>query len=236
MADHQTKYLEEAGQRLRRQSFTFCSEYAGLLSIEKDAHQFCRINLHGGVIYDPDHVRRNGLEGALEQVRRIADETLAYMRQMEQAPLLQAEGLTGDYRLLAEFNDTVLAGHQTRFGVQFITWQRVHDRSLWQGHYFDPSSGADAFAAAKRDFATRSGLLSSGALFTPEQLAEVYRCIHETLDSPYTITDEREKCLRSAAEQIEDTVPDLAERVEMSNQAELLADMESPAGGTMQVY
>ena len=184
MTDHQTKYLEEAGQRLRRQSFTVCLEYAGLLSIEKDAHQFCRINLHGGVIYDPDHVRRNGLEGALEQVRRIADETLAYMRQMEQAPLLQA----------------------------------------------------DAFAAAKRDFATRSGLLPSSALFTPEQMAEVYRCIHETLDSPYTITDEREKCLRSAAEQIEDTVPDLAERVEMSNQAELLADMESPAGGTMQVY
>ena len=55
------------------------------------------------------------------------------------------------------------------------------------------------------------GLLSSGALFTPEQLAEMYRWI-------------------------EDTVPDLAERVEMSNQAELLADMESPAGGMMQVY
>ena len=80
------------------------------------------------------------------------------------------------------------------------------------------------------------GLLSSGALFTPEQLAEMYRCIHETLDGPYPLTDEREKCLRSAAEQIEDTVPDLAERVEMSNQAELLADMESPAGGMMQVY
>ena len=29
------------------------------------------------------------------------------------------------------------------------------------------------------------GLLSSGALFTPEQLAEMYRCIHETLDGPY---------------------------------------------------
>ena len=72
-------------------------------------------------------MRRHGLEDALNQARQIAKETLTYMRQMEQAPPLTAEGLTGDYRLLAEFNGTVLAGHPTQFEMQFITYQRPRD-------------------------------------------------------------------------------------------------------------
>ena len=44
-------------------------------------------------------------------------------KQMEAAPKLTASGLTGDYRLLADFNDVVLAGHPTQYGVQFITWE-----------------------------------------------------------------------------------------------------------------
>ncbi len=102
--------------------------------------------------------------------------------------------------------------------------------ALWQGHYYDNN-----FTAAKQDFATRSGLIPSSLLFTPEQLAEVYRSIHETLDSSYTITAEREKRLRSTAEQIEDAVPDLEKRVELSNQAELLAGMDCSGNG-MQLY
>nr|WP_304965809.1 hypothetical protein [uncultured Oscillibacter sp.] len=83
----------------------------------------------------------------------------------------------------------------------------------------------------KRDFAVRSGLLPSSALFTQEQLTEVYRSIHETLDSEYPLTDERQKLLESAAEQIEDFVPDLDERVQRSNQAEL----DAPRGGGMEL-
>ncbi len=49
---------------------------------------------------------------------------------------------------------------------------------------------------------------------------EVYRSIHETLDSG-GITEEREKILKSAAEQIEYAVPDLDERVYQSNVKEL---------------
>ena len=171
------------------------------------------INLSGGVgvPYRPEQPA-NDIASIGEGVRKAYEE------------ILVPAGM-GDVAICTELGRFMLApyGH-------LVT------RVLHQKHIHKEYIGADAFAAAKRDFATRSGLLSSGALFTPEQLAEVYRCIHETLDSPYTITDERKKCLRSAAEQIEDTVPDLAERVEMSNQAELLADMESPAGGTMQVY
>ena len=58
---------------------------------------------------------------------------------MEIAPTLKASGLDADFKLLAEFNDCVLAG---RFsgegrGVQFVTWEWGYDRKgLYHGHYF----------------------------------------------------------------------------------------------------
>jgi len=96
--------------------------------------------------------------------------------------------------------------------------------------YYGPG-GADSYIAAKQDFAVRSGLVRDGALFAPEQLTEIYRSIHETLDSEYPITEERRKLLESAAGQIERTIPDLAERVELSNQKEL--ELEPPDAGGM---
>lgn len=233
MNNLQKKYLDEVGHRLRRNGFAVLPKDAGLLQVERAGVLLCHINMHSGMCYDADLVQKNGLEDALDQVRSIAVETQAYMRQMAAAPSLLAEGLSGDYRLLAEFNHIVLAGHEREgsYGVEFITWERIRDgTALWQGHYYDNN-----FTAAKQDFATRSGLIPSSLLFTPEQLAEVYRSIHETLDSSYTITAEREKRLRSTAEQIEDAVPDLEKRVELSNQAELLAGMDCSGNG-MQLY
>lgn len=97
MNDLQKKYLTEVGQRLHLAGFEAGPEYNGLLPIKKDAHQICTINMHGGVSYDPDFVRRNGQEDVLDQARQIAVETLTYMRQMAAAPLLAADGLSGDY-------------------------------------------------------------------------------------------------------------------------------------------
>ena len=59
--------------------------------------------------------------------------------------------------------------------------------------------------------------------FTDEQLVEVYRSIHETLDGEYPITKDRHDMLISAAEQIERSVDNLDERVNLSNQQELEA-------------
>ena len=140
---------------------------------------------------------------------------------------MTASGLKGDYRLLADFNDVVLAGHPTKYGVQFVTWARIQEgTALDQGHYYGPSVGKDSYTAAKQDLAVRSGLIPRSALFTPEQLTEVYRCIQETLENSYPITDERQKCLQSTAEQIEHSVPDLDERVTLSNQKELESALE----------
>ena len=60
----------------------------------------------------------------------------------------------------------------------------------------------------------------NSALFTPEQLTEIYRAIHGTLWSRCPITNERQQLLAEAARQIEHSIPDLEERVSRSQRQE----------------
>ena len=59
----------------------------------------------------------------------IAARTLEYMTAMETAPQPEASGLEGDYRILADFNGTILAGTHSKRGIQFVTWDRDYDRT-----------------------------------------------------------------------------------------------------------
>ena len=52
-----------------------------------------------------------------------------YQKLMEQAPQIIASGLEGDYRALVEFNNVVLAGHQTSYGMEFVTWEWVQNHT-----------------------------------------------------------------------------------------------------------
>ena len=203
----QEKYLTEVGHRLRRAGFEAGPEYSGLLPIKKDAHHLCTIDMHGSVSYDPDFVRKNGQEDALDQARQIAVETLTYMRQMAAAPLLTADGLSGDYRVLAEFDNVVLAGHEREggCGVEFITWERIQNGTgLWQGNYYENN-----YAAAKQNFATRSGLIPSALLFTPEQMAVIFDAAQNMTTEGLVSNPKQEKLLEQVMEQIEEVVPEV---------------------------
>ncbi len=136
------------------------------------------------------------------------------MTLLEQAPPLQAQSLTGDYRLLADFNGAVLAAHPTRLGVQFVTWDWSFDRTgLNQGNYFQEN-----YAGAKQDFAIRAGLISKQQIFNQEQLIEIYRCCSDTLDAGYDLTAEQEKCIRGVQEQIAIAAPDALNRIREQEQ------------------
>lgn len=234
--EERSRYFKELTLNLQHEGFTVGAEADGLLPVKLNGQRLCLALESGGVRYWKEDAADDSRREALDRVTAITKATAEYMSQMETAPQLAASGLKGDYRLLADFNDTVLAGHPTQYGVQFVTWERVQNRTaLYQGNYYGPSAGVDSYTAAKQGFATRSGLVPRSALFAPEQLTEVYRSIHETLDSGYPITVEREKLLEGVAEQIERSVPDLEERVNLSNQKELeLGSTEAPEQGGMQ--
>ena len=148
-------FFQELRRVLQRVGFTTQAERDSLLPVEWDGHPLCRITEGGGVRYRQEDVATLEREQACEQATHLAGTVREYMTLLEQAPPLRAQGLTGDFRVLADFNGTVLAGHQTKFGIHFVTWDRdFRWTGLNYGHYFQ-----DNYLAAKQDFAIRSGLV-----------------------------------------------------------------------------
>ena len=135
---------------------------------------------------------------------------------METAPQPEASGLEGDYRILADFNGTVLAGSHSKYGVQFVTWDWDYGRTgVTHGHYF-----MENYDGAKQDFVTRSGLIHKEQLFSPEQMTEIYRCCADSVDGEFfELTDKQEEVIRSVQQQIEVCVPDLNERIRQQEEA-----------------
>ena len=95
--------------------------------MELDGQPLCLILDSGGVRYWEKDIADEGRHEALERVTDIARVTDEYMSRIESAPVLKAGSLDESYKLLADFNDTVLAGHLTKYGVQFTTWDRGPD-------------------------------------------------------------------------------------------------------------
>lgn len=151
----QLRYLEEVCISLHRAGFeTKPPEDCHLPILWNDA-PLCRITGKGSVYYRREDTDTPQAEDALFRIEDIAAKTLEYMTAMETAPRLKATDLTGDYRILADFGDAVLAGHPTERGVQFVTWEWDFDhKGVHHGHYFQ-----DDYDAAKRDFTVRGRLV-----------------------------------------------------------------------------
>ena len=94
---------------------------------------------------------------------------MKYMKLLETAPPLKAESLADGYRVLAEFNGTVLAGKKTLLGAQFVTCAWDYDRrGVSNGHYY-----MEDYQTAKEDFTFRSGLMAREQVFDRERLEEL---------------------------------------------------------------
>ena len=213
------KYRIEAARNLAREGIVTEPVTDDILHVTLGGKRLCWVTDRGNIGYYREDVAEEAAQVVLDRVRDVAQTTREYMTQLEQAPPLSASGLASEagYGLLSEFNGIVLAGKITRYGAQFVTWEWVRERTgLYQGNYYGPDGGVNDYALAKRDFAVRSGLLPACTLFKQEQLAEVYRSIHKTLNGDIPLTDERRKALESVAAQIEEGVPDLSERVRLS--------------------
>ena len=155
------------------------------------------------MLYRQECVDVPGAQDALQAVIDTAKMTTEYMAILETAPLLKAGGLTGDYRVLADFSSAVLAGHPTERGVQFVTWEWDYDREgVHHGHYFQ-----EDYDAAKRDFTVRGNLVPKDALFEPEQLAEIYRALRFVREQDESLSFGRDQELAELMDQISGLLP-----------------------------
>lgn len=202
----QLRYLEEAAINLKRAGFEVGRIEDQHLPVNWNGSYLCRISGKGSVLYRQDIVDALGAQAELAQVVDIANTTREYMTMMEYAPPLKAQGLEGDYRILADFNTSVLAGHPSEHGVQFVVWDWDFDRKgVHQGGYYQ-----ECYEAAKRDFVTRSRLLPGDALFASEQLKEIYRSLDFVREQDESLTVGRDQELQEIMEQIQRLSPDAA--------------------------
>ena len=199
----QLRFLEETAIRLRQNGFTVEPIEDYHLPVCWEKGRLCRVSGKGSVLYRQECVDVPGAQDALQSVIDTAKTTSEYMAILETATLLKAGGLTGDYRILADFGSTVLAGTPTERGVQFVTWEWDFDREgVHHGHYFQGD-----YEAAKRDFTVRGGLIQKDALFEPEQLAEIYRALRFVREQDESLSFGRDQELAELMDQISGLLP-----------------------------
>ena len=211
---NQEVFFQELRRVLQREGFTTQAVQDGLLPVEWDGHPLCQISEGASTRYTHTDVDTPEREQACQRATDLACMVWEYTTLLEQAPPLRAQGLTGDFRVLADFNGTVLAGHQTKFGIHFVTWDRdFRWTGLNYGHYFQEN-----YVAAKQDFAIRSGLVPQHQVFNQEQLTEIFRCCADTLNADLNLSPKQEACIRDIQEQIESGIPDVVHRIKEQEQ------------------
>ena len=131
------QFFRELCTTLRREGSTAQPERDGLLPVEWMVLPLCKISDGASIRYAHKDVDTLERERACQKATDLACVVRKYMTLIEQAPPLKAQGPTGDFRTLSEFNGTVLAGHQTEYGVHLVTWDWSFDRKgLNQGHSY----------------------------------------------------------------------------------------------------
>ncbi len=199
----QLRYLEELKIGLVHADFEPERIEDQHLPVRWEKGRLCRISGKGSVLYRQECVDSVRAQDALQSVIDTAKMTSEYMAILETAPQLKATDLTGDYRILADFGDAVLAGHPTERGVQFVTWEWDFDRKgVHHGHYFQ-----DDYDAAKRDFTVRGRLVQKDALFEPEQLAEIYRALAFVREQDESLSFGRDQELAELMDQVGGLLP-----------------------------
>ena len=121
-AEEKVCYLREAAIVLAKEGFQLDEVHTDRLCILLDGSPLCEVTESGGVAYRNEDIYEPERIAAKDKVYEIVRNTAEYMRQMETAPFLKAGGLEDGYKVLADFNGTVLAGVQSKHGVHFVTW------------------------------------------------------------------------------------------------------------------
>ena len=197
------KFLREVEQKLLHRELDARLLEDGLIHVSWNEKPLCTVDTNGTVRFSPADIRGADEDRQLQTVTQTVAHVKEYLRIMERAPTLKAVDLDENYKILAEFDDTVLAGRMSKSGARFVTWEYDFDRrGVHTGHYF-----MQDYESAKQDFAVRAGLVESQRLFSDEQLAVIQNACEFALEDDATLSYAEEKQLHSVQEQIELLLP-----------------------------
>ena len=150
-----------------------------------------------GNFYDKD-------KSEVSPLSQIVREIYGYCAAYDKSAPLKAEGLSGKYRCLSEFNGTVLAAkYNEEYGFEFVTWDRTIDgKAVCQGKYFED------YDAAKENFAVRSGLIDENKLFDTDELEWLGKCVKFTVRHNGDLKFDDCEFLEKLNEKISENIPE----------------------------
>ena len=204
------QFLRETERQLRMAQVEATLEVDNLIHASWNGKPLCTVDANGTVRFFPNDIRGADEDRQLQTVTQTVAQVKEYLRIMERAPVLKAADLNEDYKILAEFDDTVLAGRMSKNGARFVTWEYDFDhRGVHAGHYF-----MQLYESAKQDFAVRAGLINRQRLFSDEQLTVIQNACEFSLEEDITLSYAEKKLLRSVQEQIGQLFPDTVQEQE----------------------
>lgn len=194
-------FKQELSRRLSEEGYNFSFEN-GEFSVKLNCGDVIKIR-KDDVLHSSGNFSDDGKE-AFYALYHLNREVLDYCTAYEKSSELKADGLSEKYRCLAEFNGTVLAAkYNEEYGFEFVTWDRTYDgKAVCQGKYFED------YAAAKENFATRSGLIDKDKLFTTEELERIGKCVDFTMRHNGDLNFDDCECLKKLNEKILESLPE----------------------------
>ncbi len=184
------------------------------IEIEEDKMNFIingRLELSvresGGVSFEPNCSYTPETKQLSDKVIETSKFVREYLTTIDEAPEFNVEGVGNQFKLIAQFNNTVLAARTMQDeNVEFVTWER-DSSGVSAGHYY-----GNNFIGAKEDFASRANLVNPDKIFSTDELVEIYRCVEDTLAGEYELTNGQEEMLAEIKGKIKEVVPDVIER------------------------
>ncbi len=219
---YEEKFFAEAAAALRRCDCAVGTQQDGRLPFTVSGKAGLSMDKNGTVYITALFDSYENAADSIAAVRRVGHDVAEYMKSLESAPDLKAGGLSDGYKRLAEYAGAVFAGHETRCGVEFITWERGADGSLYYGHYFGSN-----YIGAKEDFAQRTGFAEEARFFSHDQLTELYRLCELEL-AARCLPENRERLLLGIQDQILRTDPEASVQPEQTEISDYGWDEEAP--------
>lgn len=195
-----TKFLQQVYRKITDNGISGGKLRDDCIEIFEDDKVIFKIDGKGGMFYSSDKHLSGIIDTLHDKIQPIVCEVDEYLTVMENGTELKARDFNMSYTKLAEFNEVVLAGTEHSNGTfEFATWD-YRKNSLYHGHYYTD------YNSAKKDFATRSGLIPEQLVFNNRELVEIYRCIEDTLGNEYELTDGQTSMLEGVQDRIKNSV------------------------------
>lgn len=199
-------FKQEIARKLSEEGYNFSFEN-GEFSVTSDG-DVIKIR-DNDVLYSEGAFSQSGKDKfyALYHLNRVV---LDYCTAYEKAAPLKAEGLSGNYRCLAEFNGVVLAAkYNEDFGFEFVTWHRTYD-----GNAVDHGNYYENYKSAKENFAVRSGLVDKDKMFGTKELEQLEKCVNFTMRHNGDLKFDDCDFLRKISEKISENIPENPQNIE----------------------